>query len=101
RFANDSVISVTRENLSYYYQKTDKPSDLFFTVMLFKDGPHGMLLDSMFMKDTQWKSFITKTVMNYLDTNLYITGSCSNPNMIPIVLKDHFCITENGILLFP
>jgi hypothetical protein len=100
RFVNDSVISVTRENLSRSYSYVEYPSDIFFTVMLFKDGPHGMLLDSLF-NGNDWKKFITYQVMNYLDSGLYITGNCSNPYMMPFVLKNRFTITEDGILLFP
>jgi hypothetical protein len=100
RFVNDSVISVTREDLSGYYRYANDPSDIFFTIMLFKDGPHEMLLDSLFI-GTEWKKMITTEVMNYLDTNLYITGNCSNPYMLPLVMKNRFSISEEGILIYP
>lgn len=100
RFVNDSVISVTRENYSFSYNYNTEQSDIFFTVMLFKDGPHAMLLDSLFV-GTEWKNFIYKTVMNYLDSDLYVKGNCSNPYMMTLVLKNRYCFTDEGLLLFP
>jgi hypothetical protein len=100
RFCNDSVLSVTRENFTNSYFYGAHPIDIFFTVMLFKDGPHNMLLDSLFT-GTEWKMFITKQVMDYLDSDLYVKGNCSNPYMMALVLKDRFSFSENGLLLFP
>jgi hypothetical protein len=99
-FSNDSCFSVARKNLNSYYSNQQDPSDLFFTVMLFKDGIHPMLLDSLFT-GSEWKNFITEQTTIYFESHPGIEGNCHNPYMLPMVMKDRFIITPNGIELYP
>lgn len=97
-FKNESCISVAREN-KRTYSKID-PKDLFFTVMLFNDGPHNMLLDSLFTGE-EWKSIIATETSLYFESHPNIQGNCHNPYMLPVMMKDRFVITPAGIVLYP
>ncbi|MEO5641932.1 MAG: WG repeat-containing protein [Bacteroidia bacterium] len=97
-YKNESCISVSRENLVGY--REINPRDLFFTVMLFSDGPHNMLLDSLFAGE-EWKSVISTETSLYFESHPNIKGSCHNPYMLPVVMKDRFVITPTGIVLYP
>jgi hypothetical protein len=101
-FQNESCISVSRSNLDGYgygYGSSD-PKDLFFTVMLFSDGPHTMLLDSLFT-GLEWKTFISTETNLYFESHPNIEGNCHNPYMLPMVMKDRFVLTPKGIELYP
>jgi hypothetical protein len=99
-FNNDSCFSVSRCNLSSYMYAKRYPKDLFFTAVLYPDGPHPFELDSLF-EGTAWKKMISDEVTLYFESNPGIKGNCHNPNMLPLVLKDRFILTKNGIELFP
>lgn len=98
--ANDSCISVGRTTLLYKKSADNSPRDLFFTALLFPDGPRAMLLDSLFT-GTEWRAFITNEVLGYLDTHVNVSGNCSNPYMLPFVMRNRFLLTPEGLLLFP
>lgn len=89
-FRNDSCISVKR---------TGGYQNKYFTAVLFSDGPHPVLIDSLFT-GTEWRSFLINEVMNYLNTHNEITGNCSNPAAIPFLLKTNFNITKEGLALY-
>ncbi len=99
-FKNDSCISVSRTLLNTYYYRQGNPKDLFFTVILFDDGPHAMLLDSLFT-GIAWKEIITTETSLYFESHPNIEGNCHNPYMLPFVMKDRFIITPEGIQLYP
>ncbi|CAN5353173.1 hypothetical protein BH09BAC5_BH09BAC5_26440 [soil metagenome] len=100
-FSNDSCISVSRTNQEpSYYSHGKSPKDLFFTAMLFNDGIHPILLDSLFY-GTDWKAMITSETSLYFETHPNIIGNCHNPNMLPFVMKNRFIITPTGIELYP
>jgi hypothetical protein len=99
-FKNESCISVSRTNLGGYSYNGFHPKDLFFTVMLFNDGPHAMLLDSLFT-GTEWKNFISTETNLYFESHPNIEGNCHNPFMLPVVMKDRFVLTKDGIELYP
>lgn len=100
-FKNESCISVARANMSgYSYNRRPDPKDLFFTVMLFNDGPHAMLLDSLF-QGNEWKEFISNETNLYFESHPNIEGNCHNPYMLPVVMRDRFILTKNGIELYP
>ncbi len=100
-FSNDFCISVARNSLDYSHRMDNPKSDMFFTTMLFNNGPHAMLLDSLFIGGTQWKPFIVNEVETYLNSHLHIEGDCANPAMFPVVLKNRFLITKDGLELLP
>jgi hypothetical protein len=96
-FQNDSCISVARQNFTFYSQD---PKDLFFTTMLFSDGIHSMLLDSLFTGN-EWEKFIADETTLYFESHPNIKGNCHNPMMLPMIMKDRFMLTANGIELYP
>ncbi|MBI3510832.1 MAG: WG repeat-containing protein [Bacteroidetes bacterium] len=102
RYCTDSVISVARSNYSYppFFHDHLPECDFMFNTMLFSDGPHPLLLDSLFT-GTEWKNFIIQTVMDYLQNNLDVKGECTNPYMFPKILQSSFLICEKGIELYP
>jgi hypothetical protein len=99
-FINDSVISTERFSTFYGWDYQYNKADHFFTVMLFKDGPHPIFLDSLFI-GTEWKNLIIDSVVTYLNTHLYIKGDCHNNASFPILLNENFLLSQNGLLLFP
>ena len=69
--------------------------------MMFPDGPHQMQLDSLFDPKTDWKNFIINTVITYVNTHMHVEGDCHNPAAFPILMRERFLITPEGIALYP
>jgi WG containing repeat len=90
-FSSDSCLSVIRRNNNF---------PKHFTVMLYPDGPHSMLLDSLFT-GTAWKNWIITEVMDFLKAHPGVQGNCSNPAYFPIMLQNHFLIVGDKLLLYP
>lgn len=99
-FVNDSCISSYRSPDNGGQMMYEFRPDIAFTTMLFPDGPHPMLLDSLF-DGTGWKEIIISEVLDYLNNTPNVDGYCSNPYMFPSLLRDRFLISQKGLLLFP
>lgn len=87
---NDSCISVNCDNGNLSKR---------FTAMLFADGAHNMLLDSLFTGN-EWKNFLVGYILHELNAHPGLEGNCSNPAAFPAMLRKNFGITENGLLLY-
>lgn len=99
-YRSDSLICFSRVKSSYYFDALSTKGT-FSTVMLFKDGPRSLLLDSLFNPASDWKNFIINTLITYVNSHQYIEGDCHNPAGIPQMLKHDFEITPNGLALYP
>jgi hypothetical protein len=99
-FTTDSVISVESFSSFLHLNYDYNFANHFFTVMIFNDGPREIFLDSLFV-GTEWKNLIIDSVVNYLNSHLYIRGDCHNNASFPLLLNDSFLLTDKGLLLFP
>lgn len=98
--SGDSCLSASRCQTNYNPKIHLVSPNLFFTTLLYPDGPRPVVLDSLFT-GTEWKKMITDEILKYLNETPGITGKCSNPNMFPVMMRRRFQITAEGILLFP
>ncbi|HEU4717503.1 MAG TPA: hypothetical protein VFU15_06710, partial [Bacteroidia bacterium] len=107
-YVNDSLLSVKRGytfNDYYDYNWRGLPAysendDLFFVTMLFNDGPHAMLLDSLFTGN-DWKTIITNEILACLDSAKGVEGNCSNPFLFSVMCRERFLVTPEHLALFP
>lgn len=100
-FIGDSVISFSAVSLDFMSDSAQLFHEWFSTVVLFPDGPRNMLLDSLVDQRTDWRNFIINTVLDYVNTHTNIEGDCHNPTGLPLILRQSFLLTEEGLMLYP
>lgn len=98
-YSSDSLLCFNRFESSGYLADIEKES--FSTIMMFKDGPHQMTLDSLFNPTSDWRNFIINTLISYVNNHTGIEGDCHNPAGIPLMLNEYFELTPAGLLLYP
>lgn len=99
-YSSDSCISAFRSPAGFHYYIDNPWRDFFFTTFLFSDGPHPVILDSLFQR-TEWKNMIMQEVLTYINETKDVRGQCSNPFMFPVLLKNRFLIAKEGLKLYP
>jgi hypothetical protein len=94
KYAGDSL-------LSYYSDDAASESGLMTNVLLYRNGPRNITLDSLFRPDSEWKNFVINTVIGYVNSHLYVRGDCHNPAGFPRMLNQRFQLSPEGIHLYP
>ncbi|HTF06347.1 MAG TPA: hypothetical protein VK826_20085, partial [Bacteroidia bacterium] len=98
---DDSLISFYSVN-RYRYMRLIEPTRFNCSnVMLFPDGPHELMIDSLFVPASDWRNFIVNTVITYVNSHTGVEGDCHNPAAFPIMLKQSFLISAEGLKLYP
>lgn len=93
-YADDSLLSFTSI-------KSDGQTKWISNVILTENGPQVLTMDSLFNPYMDWRNFVINTVLNYVNTHLYVRGDCHNPAGIPSMLNQRFMISSEGIELYP
>jgi WG containing repeat len=88
--------------LSYYHPNRvcDFSANKYINLTNENGIPKIIRLDSLF-SGNEWKAFLIEEIMRYLNETPGVQGACSNPYMFPIILKDRFMISAEGLRLFP
>lgn len=98
-YVSDSVLSFSQ--LYHQYSNSKIIRSYCSTVFLFADGPHNMLLDSLFNPSSDWRNFVVNAVLNYVGTHTGIQGDCHNPALLPALMRDAWTVDADGLTLYP
>jgi hypothetical protein len=96
-FASDSSLSFAKSFTSY---PSSNKYEFYSNTLLFRDGPHPVLLDSLFTGN-EWKLTMTKFMLAWLDSVPGIEGACSNPYMFPLMCNSRFAFSRDALLVYP